>query len=236
LAAPLVVSFAGSRITLAGIAFAWAAVAAFLVREPLLALLGKRGTRAQRELQSPARRRLTLLAVQFVTAGCIGLLLATATARVAGVAVALLGASVLALATRTPRSTVAEVGASVVFAGMGLPVALAGGMPVSSAVTVSLVWAIAFSMGILCIKAIITVQKQHTASAGWLGLGIAVVLLAALGFTGHERIAAAALPLVCANLLVRAFAPSPKFLRAIGYGLVTATAFSAVLLVWCVRA
>jgi hypothetical protein len=119
---------------------------------------------------------------------------------------------------------------------MGLPIALVGGMPVAPAVTVSLVWAIAFSMGILSIRAIIAVRKQHDAHAGWLALAIAVALWAALAVTTHERIAAAALPLVCANLMVRAWAPSPKFLRAVGYGLVTATVFSAVLLVWCVRA
>src|SRR5512139_2368612 len=66
-----------------GVCFAIAIIAAFLVHEPVLVLLGRRGGRIKRELGAPARQRLVLLASIAAASGVIGLWNATTPVRIA---------------------------------------------------------------------------------------------------------------------------------------------------------
>ena len=233
--APLLAAFMSTRVTLAGVAFAWAAGAAFLAHEPLLAYFGKRGRRAQRTQAAFYRQRLAWLVAQLITAGSGGLYLASAEVRLAAIGVAVIGLIVTGISLRKPRGMAGEIGASVVFAFFGTPVALAGGMDVSTAATVGVAWAIAFAMGVVSVRGILAVHRQGKLHAGWIELGIGLALLSALMMCGKAAIASAVLPLVCANIVFRVWAPSPKHLKFIGYGLVGATVLSAVLLARAVR-
>ncbi|MDE3154816.1 MAG: YwiC-like family protein, partial [Acidobacteriota bacterium] len=80
---PLVTALALGRPGAAALALAAAAIAAFLAHEPLLVLLGQRGTRAARERGPEARHWFTGLAAMAAIAGAAGVRLAPQAARVA---------------------------------------------------------------------------------------------------------------------------------------------------------
>ena len=72
LALPLLTALFSGRPTAAAFLYSTAAVFAFFAHEPLLVLLGQRGSRAFRELGARARLRLTLLVVgTLVVAGVL---------------------------------------------------------------------------------------------------------------------------------------------------------------------
>lgn len=96
LALPLLTALFSGRPTAAAFLYAAAAVFAFFAHEPLLVLLGQRGSRAFRELGARARLRLTLLAVGTLLCAGLALMLSSQTARLGVCRTARRGAGALA--------------------------------------------------------------------------------------------------------------------------------------------
>ena len=144
LALPLLTALFSGRPTAAAFLYAAAAVFAFFAHEPLLVLLGQRGSRAFRELGARARLRLTLLAVGTLLCAGLALMLSSQTARLASVA-PLGGALALSLLIfrKEERTDWGEIVAAFALSAAGLPVAVAGGVPVRLALCA---WGI-FSLG-----------------------------------------------------------------------------------------
>ncbi len=214
-----------------------AAVAAFLAHESLLVVLGQRGKRALREQGSDARRSLALFGGFCLVTGIVAWLVLPRAALVSLLIPCSLAAVVVGLVVRhRERSTGGEVLVAAALSSTSVPVALAGGVPLMSALTLFLVFTSAFVTATVAVRALIArvgrVNGPRPATAAALAVG-AVALLALAASIGRLASVApyAALPVCLVALGLTAKPPALRYLRAIGWTLVGATALTAVLLV-----
>lgn len=238
---PLVAGLALGRPGIAafGLTIAW--VAAFLAHEPLLVLLGQRGKKARAQDGARAAGRLAVLACVLVLAGVVGLLFAPPAARLGLVPPALLGLVVMAFVWRKEEKTTAgEIVAAAALSGAGFPVALAGGVAVLPAAVAWIVWATAFLMSTLAVRAVIA-RAKHEGSAllvaayvATIGLGAASVALALRGVLPLGAPIALA-PFVMLSLGVSVFRVHTRHLRRIGWGLMGACVATLGVLVATLR-
>lgn len=233
--APLVVSLFACKITFASLAFATAGVCAFYAHEPWLVLSGQRGVRAERELLLPAKRRAAILLGAFFSVGIAGLWLSNAQTRWAALCVGILGLSAAILSRfEFLHSSLGEAWAGSVLAALGVPVALAGEMPLRLTTTIALAWSLAFAAGVFAVKGVISYRK--TASRGgaiWGMTAVAAGLVLESKWESGPVIAVT--PLTLASVLLLMMVPSPKALRKIGWTLVGFTVLAAALMVMTAR-
>ena len=110
--------------------FCGSGMCAFYAHEPWLILIGQRGPRATRELLGPAKRRLAAFVGACLGFGVVGLIGSDHEARWAGVIVGVSGASLLMMDRfEISGSTLGEVWAGAVLSCLGIPIGLAGGLP-----------------------------------------------------------------------------------------------------------
>jgi hypothetical protein len=233
--APLAVSLFASRITLASIAFAAAGVCAFYAHEPWLVLSGQRGARAERELLVPAKRRAATLLGVCLVVGSAGLWLSNEQTRWAALGVGLLGLSA-ALLSRFEflHSALGEAWAGGVLAALGVPVALASGMPIRLAIAIALAWSLAFAAGVFAVKGVIAYRKTAARGGAIWGMFAALAgLVLQLKWASGPVIAV--IPLTLASVALLIMVPSPKSLRKIGWTLVGFTVLAAALMVMTAR-
>ena len=234
--APMLASLLATRITFTSLAFAVAGVCAFYAHEPLLVLSGQRGARAERELLLPAKRRAALLLGTFFVLGMAGLWISNAQTRWAAVGVGVLGLSAAILShLEFLHSAFGEAWAGSVLAALGVPIALAGAMPVRLAIAIALAWSLAFAAGVFAIKGVISYRKTTTRGGAIWGM-IAVVTGLVLELKWASGPVMAVTPLTLASVLLLIRVPSPKALRKIGWTLVGFTVLSAALMVLTARA
>ena len=131
-------------------------------------------------------------------------------------------------------STLGEVWAGAVLSCLGIPIGLAGGLPLRLTLAVAMAWALAFAAGIFAVKGLITLRKTGSRGTSSWGLALVVVglVLESLWWKGPV-VAVMPLTLACIGTLV--WAPSPKALRKIGWTLVGVTVLAATLMVLAVR-
>jgi hypothetical protein len=237
LAFPTLTALAAGRSTAAALAVAISAFSAFLAHEPLLVLLGQRGARAAREQRRRARWSLIVFGGSAGIFGVAAVAAAAPAVRAALVVpLALAGLLTVIVAARRERTTAGECLAAVTLSSASLPVGMAGGLPADAASSIALVFAAAFAVATISVRAIITPIARaggpgRTTAA--LVIAAALALLIALRFRGSIAPGAvpAVLPVcaVSAGLIVR---PAPvRRLRAVGWALVAATALTALILI-----
>jgi hypothetical protein len=153
---PLVTGLVMSRADPAAILFSVAAIALFLMHEPLLVYFGHRGKRAQRDHGGRARRRAVVLALSGVVCGLVAVGLAPQDASMWLFIPAVLGAMMMPrIFGGTMKTLLGELLAGVALAAMLLPVGLAGGVVPLPIVAVGTgAWALTFVMGTLAVRAI----------------------------------------------------------------------------------
>jgi len=214
-----------------------AAVAAFLAHESLLVVLGQRGARARREQGADARRSLALFGGFCAVTGTVSLFVLPRPALnvlLLPVVLALLVGAAVAL--HRERSTVGEMLVAVALTSLALPVALAGHVSRTNALTLFVVFAAVFVTATVAVRALIgRVTKAGGPPpllAGALTL-LVVMGLAVAGFIGALAPVApyAALPVCAVALGLTTSPPNPRHLRTIGWTLVGATLLTALLLV-----
>jgi hypothetical protein len=228
---PLATGLTMGGATLAGAGFATAALAGFLVSEPLAVLAGARGRRALAQATpAGARRRAVALVLAGLTAGLGALAVAPGRARLAAVVPALLAALLLPTLLRGRQKRLeAELLIAAALSAMLLPVALSGRAAVSSAMLASAVWLLTFWLATLTVHAIKARFKPALGSRWTLwgapALGVVGVGLAVTGY-GAGRVSLAALLAVVPAAIVAGAAlmtgVTPRHLRRVGWSLVAA--------------
>jgi hypothetical protein len=137
------------------------AVATFLAHEPVLVLLGQRGTKARTQDGPRAAKRLQLLGAIALLCGGGGFVLAPTIARIGTLPPMLLGCVVAGFVWRKEeKTTLGEIVAATALSGAGLPVALAENISVFQAGFVWFVWTIAFCIATFSVRAVIARAKH----------------------------------------------------------------------------
>lgn len=236
LAVPMLAALASGSPTLVSLLLVLAAVAAFVAHEPLLVLVGARGTRARRELGARASWvGLSLLAVALAMGG-LGL---QAGGKAVLVASALPLAFVVVLAPLIMRgrekSTLGELIAAGALAGASVPIGVAAGLAPEVAILAWSVWVIAFSASTAAVRWVI----QRARSAGPVDHSLlAIVVSATLGavvLTAFNRLGLASTPMLAVSWWLLARPPHPRALRRVGWALVAGSLLTAAGLVTASR-
>jgi hypothetical protein len=218
-----------------GVCFAIAVIAAFLVHEPVLVLLGRRGGRAKREVGDRARRHLIILSLIALTAGVIGLWHATTPVRIAFIVLVPVAVPLAFLiATKQEKTLSGECLIAFILSIASIPIAMAGGASIHTAGAAALVWTIVFITSTVTVHAILARTKRHT-NVPAVMVTVISVLVALAGVAGFVAgliwmLALVPASLVAAGVLI-ARLPVQR-LRLLGWLLVVGNLATAALLVW----
>ena len=234
---PLVTALAIGRPALASLALALGLLAAFLAHEPLLILLGLRGSRAARERRKDAIVWLGALVIAAAVLAIAGVAGAAAVVRYSLAVPAALAAVVGFFILGGREHTISgEIAVAVALSSCGLPVALAARAAVDRAAICWLVFAVAFIVSIVAVHSLITRWRARGGLTWWwqaATLAVAVVVGAGL-LSGTGRLPTA-VPLALAPasavaLYVALVPPAPRHLTRVGWALAAASALGAVTL------
>lgn len=142
---PVVAALSVAGLSTPGLFLTVSAAAAFVAHEPVSILLGLRGLRAKRDLWRPAIRWLVASAGIAFVAGMMSLFTMERDGRWS-IVVPIVPAVVLGIATIRGRekSWYGELAVACAFAGLGVPLAMAGGASISVAAAVALPFALLF--------------------------------------------------------------------------------------------
>jgi hypothetical protein len=216
---------------------AGAAAAAFLAHEPLLVVLGQRGSRAAREQRIDAQRSLALFGAFWLVSGIVAVAVLPRQALLC-LAVPLVLAAIVAVVVfmHRERSTAGELLAATALTSASLPVAVAGDVAVRDALTLFVVFAAVFSTASVAVRGVIGRVSRAGGPPLAIGGGLAIGVVAALAALAViDRLAPvapyAALPVCAVALALTIKPPSPRYLRPIGWTLVGATTATALILV-----
>jgi hypothetical protein len=242
LAFPLITAFAVAGVHAASALLAMAVVAAFLLHEPLLLLLGRRGARIRQLGRRRAIAWLLGATAVAVTTGAAALWLTSPGARwTFGIPLSAAVVYGVLLAMREEKSTAGELAAACAFSLVAVPVCVIAGTSLGAAWLVALTFAALSSASTLGVRVVILRVRGGGDPAAVKTTRIlfaAVILCAALAFTALQTevalswaASAAALPGLVVSSLLAFRPPSPAKLRTVGWTLVTASATATVLLV-----
>ena len=232
LALPLLTALCVAPATASALGLAVCAVSGFLVHEPLLVLLGRRGTRAKRELRAEASRRLALLVALALIGALVGLRDARAETLVAcGVVAALVVGALVLVRSNREKTLAGELFVAMTLTTAAAPIVLARAAWGTALVIVG-VWTAIFVLGTLAVHGVLARAKAGSSTlllASSL-LALALAVGAVVLIRSGELWAAALLPPVAATLGVVLLRATPKHLRRIGWAMVAAdlVAFAAL--------
>jgi hypothetical protein len=233
---PLLVALGLGRPSFVALGLAIAAVSMFVAHEPLVVLLGQRGTRAARDSAGIAKRRLALLLSVAAILGGTALFAGSWSVRYASAVslTMLLIAFFGFLVKDQERSTGGEVWIACTLPALAFPVALAAEVSLANALEIWISLSLAYSAGIFGVRGIIRDFRERDAGAGWSGLAMALVGICMLYAFCHQAAAAAmAYWIVVAGC--RMARPSPKALKRIGWILLGSSAVQAAWLLVALR-
>ncbi len=239
---PLLTALALGRPGLASILLVAAAVAVFLLHEPVLILVGGRGGRARRELASLARQRTALLLTLALPAGLGGLWLAPAARLPALIPLGIAALLVPLIFSRKERTTAGELLVALTLSTTMIPVALAAEVNLRPAVLAAGVWFVVFALGTITVRAIIARAKKGVEPSWWARwapwLSAAVIagafFLALQGSTPAGA-ALAVVPSAAVALVFALLGVHPRNLRRMGWSLVASNVAVLVVLIIAFR-
>jgi hypothetical protein len=215
-----------------------AALAALLAHEPLLLLLGHRGARRGEREGDRARVWGLLLGLLGALSLVLGALALPPEARPFLALPLILGGEVLLLAwNRQERTLSGEVLAALALSAWAVPIALAGGLAATPALTLWGTYGLAFSLATLAVRTVIASHRPR-AQRGLLrctgATSITLLLVAAVAWAVSSGLpvarVAALLPVGLVALWLCVSLPSPRGLHAIGWTLGGAGTLTLVLL------
>lgn len=228
---PLVTALLSGSPSVGTLMLVVAAVSAFLAHEPLLVLLGTRGTRAKRELGASARRWTLGLSSLALASGSLALTLGDDQLLLACL-VPLGWLAVLApfVWHGREKTTLGELVAAAALSAGGLPVAVSGGLALERAALVWAVWWIAFAVSTVSVRSVIAAGRGEPVDWGLWGVGPAA-LLAAAWLTHHSWVGLATAPMLLVSVWLVLRPPPPRDLRKVGWTLMASSLLTATLLV-----
>jgi len=232
---PLLSAMLLGKPTLASVLLVVGSVIAFFAHEPLVLLLGQRGKKALRRDAARAQKKLILAGFGSTTAFAIALNACGNAVRYAVAVNVLCVAVALAFIWKgRERSLLGELWIALTLPLAALPVALANGVSTKSCLLMSASFVLAHTSGIFGVRGIIAEFKQGNRAAGYAGLLVVALGIAALGgISLSPSLACGAFYVVV--LGARLMRPSPKSLRPIGWLLIGASALQAAWLVLALR-
>lgn len=234
---PVVSGFVVGGLSWAGFGLALVATAFFMAHEPAAVLLGARGERLRGSLSGAARRLLSKLAVVALAAGVLFLATAPPAALMltllpAGFGAAVAGAVVLGRVKTLPG----ELLVAATFSSVHVPIAASAGATGLSLWVPALVWFTGFALATLAVHSL-KYRFKGRGPSGWTvpaAPALAVLAVAtgvAAPLVGPELAPAAAiLPLGLAVAAVSLVPIHPRYLKRVGWTLVTADILTLVLL------
>ena len=239
---PLVTALAIGHPGAAALTLSAAAIFAFLAHEPLLVLLGQRGRRAAQEQRRRAWRALAAWTVAALACAATAIALMPAAARI-GLTIpgGLAPALGIVIAARRERTTAGEILTALTLSSLAYPVALAAQAPSRAAVTPAAVFATAFVVATLSVRAVIMCTRRPPAALSRIVAGLALVVgMLGLATLWQLDLAAgigvwAALPVCGVGFVLVLAPPSATRLRVVGWTLIAATAATAIILIASLR-
>ncbi|HRI67791.1 MAG TPA: YwiC-like family protein [Polyangium sp.] len=241
LGVPLVASLALAPPNLAALGLAIGAIATFLAHEPLLVLLGQRGSKARTQDGPRAAKRLRFLGTLALVAGGLGLFCAPMIARLGAIPPMLLGIVVAWFVWRKEeKTTIGEVVAAAALSGAGFPIALAEGVDVFRAALVWFVWTIAFGVATVSVRAVIARAKDTGPEPVVLAYVVAIgTLFSTVGLALVDQlpmgVPIALAPFELLGLGVLLADVHTRQLRRVGWGLVGASVLTGAFVVTMLR-
>lgn len=240
---PLIAALAVTGPRASSVLLAVAIVAGFVLHEPLLVVLGKRGRRAQEEHGATAWRWLGGLAGVLVVAGRLALVRMPGRAPWLLLLPAMPAAVVFVSAWRgTEKQWTAQVGVALAFSLTVVPICAAAGVPLAVSGAIAAVYAVNFVLGSLAVRAVVVRVRgggDPRASAA-ARRAVFTVALAAASTGAWFAVAGGALPLpailalltgIALPVQLACFPPAPSQLRRVGWTLVATSAAVTTLLV-----
>jgi hypothetical protein len=245
---PIVTVFLGGLPTTSTWLLAIGAIAAFLANEPLLILVGQRGSRMKREQDDRAKRALLIFTVFALGAGISGLALAPRVAQLAVVLPLLLGGTLIMLAIQgLERSMFGEALAAAALSSIAVPLGLSARLSLTAALAVALIWAATALLGTSVVRLTVARTKAKTPQelrtvglkrAGLILVSLAVTAVgvaAPFGSRAGFWVLAAAVPVAVTVLVMAALQPTARRLRLLGWSLVAANLLSLIAVVTTLR-
>lgn len=245
---PMVSVLLGGAPTAATWLLALAAMTCFLANEPVLVLVGSRGSRVKRENQKRARQALLIRGIIAVTTGALGLWMALASARIAVALPLLLGTGVAWMAIRgRERSRIGETLAAAALASIALPLGLTAGLSAAAAAAVTALWLLIALLATASVQLIVYQTRAKTEEArGRARLIRALLLAASLGVLvgaalapsamgGPRWIVASVTPIALLVTILAIVKPTARRLRAVGWAFVAANLFCLIAVVAALR-
>ncbi len=241
---PIVTVFLGGVPTTSTWLLAISVIAAFLANEPLLVVVGQRGTRLKREEGGRALRTLVIFTLLALSAGIAGFLLAPRAAQLAVLLPMLLGATLVMLAIQgLERSLFGEGLAAAALSSVAVPLGLSARLGLAPTLAVALIWAVTSLLGTSIVRLTVGRTKAKTPHehrvVGYKRaalIGVCVVTIA-IGATAPFRespglwVLAAAVPVALTVLVMAALRPTARRLRLMGWSLVAANLVSLIAVV-----
>ena len=241
---PIVTVFLGGSPTMASWLLAVGAIAAFLANEPLLVLVGQRGTRLQRSEGDRAKRALLIFSMFALLAGVSGIVMAPRPAQVAVVLPALLGGTLILLAVQgLERSVFGETLAAAALSATAVPIGLSAGLDLTASLAIALIWAVTALLGTSVVRLTVsrtkakTEDEERTVALKRALLIAACVVVIAVGVAAPFGsrlglwVLAAAVPVALVVLVMAALRPTARRLRLMGWSLVAANLVSLIAVV-----
>ncbi len=222
----------------ASLLLAAAALTAFASHEPLLVVLGRRGSRALEVNGHRARVLLAWLPLAAGALGAAGVSLGPAATRWSAlVPVALAGLVGVHVWLQTEKSLAGELSVAAALSSCGLPVAVAGGVAPAWATTCWIVWLLAFTAATVAVRAILERTRSrgaqdpgHAAATVPLALLVAVWIGASRSLFPHAA-AIALTPMAGLSLALCLSRVSAHRLRQVGWAIVGASLVTLVAMV-----
>lgn len=232
---PLLTVLGLGNPTTHGMLLATSVVAAFLLHEPVMVRLGRRGARTKARLSQRAKTRAIMLGTIMLACAVSGLWAASAATwwSVMGLLSALAGIGVL-IAGKRERTLFGESLIALTLSYASVPVGLSCGVAVSLVLASATIWATAFTLGTATVHGILARSKRGTMVPA--ALVSTVALLLAVGATATVALGGpgwvlATLPPALVSVGIIALNLTPKRLRIVGWALVLAHVATLVIFV-----
>jgi YwiC-like protein len=235
---PLITALAIGRPTVSAFSIAAVAVLIFLAHEPLLTLLGQRGSRAARERRGQALRWFVASTAAAIAAGLVAIVTIDPAIRVTlAIPAALAAIVVMLIVARREHTMAGEIASAIALSSLAVPVSLASGATPVRARTCAIVFAVAFVAATVCVRAVIANTRRPPAlDARGGGVLMAILGIAALVSLASQAVVSsiapwAAAPLAVGGGVLAIVPPSARQLRIVGWTLVATTAVTSLVLV-----
>ena len=239
---PILTALAMGRPGGAAAALAFAAVAAFLAHEPLLVLLGQRGSHRGREQRGAAIgwfSAFSLLAVGFTA---LALALAPPSARLAVVGPLLLALGLAGfIFSGREHSLAGEAMSAVALSSAAYPIGVMSSASSRASLSCAAAFAAAFVIAVACVHAVIAAtRRQHATQARVVGIITAIAVPAVVVWLASVRLLEVITPVAVApaaivGLWLALRPPSARRLRVVGWTLVATSAATMAMLLAAFR-